>query len=151
MIELRTATESDISGILDIVEEADNESFFKGDYDRWTASYYLQNFIDDDHSVIMLATKDGEIMGAVIMAASWEFWKKPIAYVVKFWIKVAGRRTRAARLLVGYIEQFAREHECTDVYATATAELDEKEQRLFENLFYKNGFSNVGATMRKGF
>jgi len=150
MIELRIAQVSDLDAILEIMAEGHNESAFVGTYDAWTARHYLKSFMQLDHSELMLAVDGDEILGGVMMAASWEWCKEPIAYVVKFWVRVSARRTRASRHLMQYIDEFARSWGCSSVYATATAELNKTEQRLFENLFAKHGFANCGATLKKG-
>ena len=150
MIELRKATEADIDAILEIIAEGHNESAFVGNYDEWTARHYLKGFMELQHSTLMLAIDGDEILGGVMMAASYEWCLEPIAYVVKFWVRVAGRRTTAARQLMQYIDEFARSWGCTSIYATATAELDKTQQKLFENLFAKHGFADCGATLKKG-
>ena len=150
MIELRIANISDIDAILEIIEEGSIESRFAGsEYDSWTARNYLKHFLNMDDADICLAELDGQLLGGVMMCASWEWCKKPIAYVVKFWVRKAGRRTQAARFLMKFIDDFAAEYNCSAIYATATAELSYREQKLFENLFGKNGFEDVGATLKK--
>ena len=151
MIELRIADHSDIDAILEIIEEGNQESRFTGEYDSWTARNYLKHFLEIPDADICLAELDGELLGGVMMCASWEWCKQPLGYVVKFWVRKAGRRTQAARFLMKFIDDFAAEYQCSAVYATATAELDAREQKLFENLFYKNGFADVGATLKKGY
>ena len=150
MVELRKAIEADIDAILEIMAEGHNESAFVGTFDEWTARHYLMGFMQLEHSTLMLAVDGNKILGGVMMAASYEWCLEPIAYVVKFWVRASARRTRASRHLMQYIDEFARSWGCSSVYATATAELDKTEQRLFENLFAKHGFADCGATLKKG-
>ncbi len=149
MIDLRFAYEKDVDLLIEGFREAHGESSFKGDFDPEMARNYISNFINMRYSKFRIAVQDNEILGGVMMAASYEWCRQPLAYVVKFWVFKKGRRTRAARLLLDYVNQFAQEYDCSAIYATATAELDATEQKLFENLFHRNGFDDVGATLRK--
>ena len=149
MIDLRFAYEKDIDLLIEGFREAHGESAFKGEFDVEMARNYISNFLNMRYSKFRIAVQDDEILGGVMMAASYEWCRQPLAYVVKFWVFKKGRRTRAARLLMDYVDQFAKEYDCSAIYATATAELDNREQKLFENLFHRNDFVDVGATLRK--
>lgn len=148
MIALRTATEHDLQALVEMVEDANAESRFVGEIDIERAREYLRNFIIYDDRQIVVADDDGEVIGALILATSHEFWTRPLCYVIKFWVLPQGRRTNTARLLLDYIFEYAEDHNCAAVYATATAELEDREQKLFVNLLKRNGFKECGPTMK---
>ena len=150
MIETRFAYDKDVDALIEGFREAHNESAFKGEFDVEMARNYISHFLNMRYSKFRIAVQDDEILGGVMMAASYEWCRQPLAYVIKFWVFKKGRKTRAARLLMDYVDQFAKEYDCSAIYATATAELDDREQKLFENLFHRNGFVDVGATLKKG-
>lgn len=148
MIVLRTATEHDLQALVEMVEDANAESRFVGDVDVENARDYLRDFIIYDDRKIVVADDEGEVIGALILALSHEFWTQPLCYVIKFWVLPEGRRTNTARLLLDYIFEYAEENNCLAVYATATAELEDREQKLFVNLLKRNGFKECGPTMK---
>jgi len=148
VIILRTATEHDLQALVEMVEDANAESRFVGQVDIESAREYLREFIIYDDREIVVADDNGEVIGAIILAVSKEFWTQPLCYVIKFWVLPEGRRTNAARLLLDYIFEYAQDHDCLAVYSTATAELEDREQRLFVNLLKRNGFRDCGPTMK---
>lgn len=148
MIDLRPATEHDLTEMVEIAINANAESRFVGEVDIEAAREYLRDFMIYDDRQIVVADNGGEIVGGVILALSKEIWAQPLCYVIKFWVLPAGRRTNASRLLVDYIFEVANDHDCLAVYSTATAELDDREQRLFVNLLKRSGFRDCGPTMK---
>ena len=146
-MKLRRATFEDVPRMVAIAAEGATESNFGGTFDVPRAIEYLETFLAWDDAIIMLAVDD-EILGGVILVKSYEVWSQPICYIVKFWLSKAGRRTRASRRLIRFVDSWARRQDCIAIYATATGELSDREQKLFENMMKRSGYSNVGPTLK---
>tara|TARA_R110000772_G_scaffold10899_10_gene34447 strand:+ start:55 stop:513 length:459 start_codon:yes stop_codon:yes gene_type:complete len=148
MITLREAGEHDLDAMVQIALHGTRESAFEGVVCPDRAREYLRAHIHWDEASAMLAEDNGEIVGGVLLVASHEVWEQPLCYLLKFWVLPSGRGTNTARLLMSYIHSWAKENDCSAIYATATAELDAQEQKLFENLLKRSGFVNCGPTMK---
>jgi GNAT superfamily N-acetyltransferase len=145
--ELRTATEHDVEEILDITEQFMAETSYEVVYDREQARQYIRGHALAEDFDIIVAEIDGRIVGGVLLAASSEVQVQPFCYVCKFFVLPEGRRSTAARDLLGAVKTWAENHDCSHVFATATAGLDEREQRLFVNLMKRGRYDDVGPVL----
>lgn len=150
MIELRLAVLDDLPALVAAAVEANGESAFVGEFSQPAAEDYYKYFIGQGGRETVIAEQDGAFLGAILLAASWEYWTRPMGYICKIWVTKAGRRTRAARDLFAYADAWSVRNDCLALYVTSTAELNAKEQRLFENLLSRSGYSPVGQTFKKG-
>ncbi len=136
--------------MLAIAAEGSAESRFAGSFDAKRTLEYLETYLAWDDAEIIVAENDGKMLGGVILVRAYEMWRQPICYIVKFWIGRHGRRTSASRRLIKAVDDWAIKHDCLAIYATATGELSDREQNLFENMMTKTGYLNVGPTLKKG-
>tara|TARA_Y100001973_G_scaffold106280_1_gene183134 strand:+ start:7749 stop:8249 length:501 start_codon:yes stop_codon:yes gene_type:complete len=158
---IRPATFDDVPMMLAIAAEGSAESRFAGSFDPQRTLEYLETYLAWDDAEIIVATEDpldipfsrqtiaGKMLGGVILVSAYEMWRQPICYIVKFWIGRHGRRTSASRRLIKAVDDWAIKHDCLAIYATATGELSDREQNLFENMMTKTGYLNVGPTLKK--
>ncbi len=144
---LRLAEKVDIYPLVDMSEEATKESGYKLPFSRYEATNYLWQYINHPECDIILGDYKGALAGVSMLAYSSEFHEKPFCYVAKFWVLPSARRTRMARDLLNASLKWAVEKECSHVFVTAAAGLDEKEQRLFINLMKRVGFKDEGPML----
>ncbi len=144
---LRTAKQEDLSSLVDLAEEANKESDYRLPFHRDSAAKYLWGYIKSPECDIILGSLDDKFAGGVMLAYSNEFHKEPFCYVGKFWVLPNARRSHLARFLLSATLEWAKEKKCSHVFATATAGLDEKEQRLFINLMKRSGFVDKGPVL----
>jgi len=144
---VRLAELDDTSELVERTTEANKESNYGLGYNNDNAFKYLYNYIKYEDSDILVAEKDDEIIGFVMMGKSFEFHDKPFGYISKFWVFASGRRTDAGRNLISNALKWAKEQDCSHLFVTATAELAEKEQQLFINLMKKSGLVERGPVL----
>lgn len=144
---VRLAGVEDTSELVEHTTEANKESNYGLAYSNENAFKYLYNYIKYEDSDILVAEKDDEIIGFVMMGKSFEFHDKPFGYIGKFWVFASGRRTDAGRNLISNALKWAKEQGCSHVFVTATAELAGKEQKLFINLMKKSGLEERGPVL----
>ena len=147
-VRLREATHHEIPAMSEIASQGSNESKFVGTFSLANCVDYLTTFVEWEDATVMLAVDDDIVLGGVILVKSREVWEQPLCYLVKFWISKAGRRTPASSRIMRFIDAWAERNKCLAVYATATGELSDREQRLFENMMKKSGYSDVGPTLK---
>ena len=144
---VRLAELEDASELVERTTEANEESNYGLSYNKANAFKYLYDYIRYEDSDILVAEKDDEIIGFVMMGRSLEFHDKPFGYIGKFWVFASGRRTSAGRNLISYALKWAKDKDCSNLFVTATAELPEKEQQLFINLMKKSGLVERGPVL----
>lgn len=145
---IRPAEEADLPQILSVTEQGTRESAFEGTYDHERTTDYVRTHMYWDKAATIVAIDDDEkLVGGFIAIAGHEMWAERLCGLSKFW--VLQRRTNTARLLVQALIDFAEERECMSIYVSATAQLAQKEQKLFENLLTRSGFDYAGAVMKR--
>tara|TARA_R100001594_G_C4021849_1_gene259349 strand:+ start:561 stop:1031 length:471 start_codon:yes stop_codon:yes gene_type:complete len=140
-------TELDLA--VDICEAGVEETRLGVEFDRENARNWIWSYMQSAVTDVLVADVDGELVGGVMLAESHEMFTRPMCYMAKFWVLPAGRRTRAARELMRSTVAWANSRDCSHIYVTATADLDEREQRLFINLMKRTGFQEKGPVLSK--
>jgi len=144
---VRLAVVEDVCGLTYLAEEANKESNYGLAFNKENAFKYFYDYVAVDSTDILVAEKDDEIIGLVLVGKSLEFHDKPFGYIGKFWVFTSGRRTDAGRNLISHALKWAKEKDCSHLFVTATAELPEKEQQLFINLMKKSGLIERGPVL----
>lgn len=145
---IRCATDDELDLIVDITEGINGESSYGFTFNRENARNFLWQFIAVPEFDIIVAEVGGELVGGVLICESKEFHDEPLCYVCKFWVLPGARSTRAGAKLAEAMVDWAREHKCTDIFVTATAGLDAKNQRAFIWLMQKFGMRECGPVMQ---
>ena len=148
---IRCATKDELDLLVDIAEGINGESAHAFTFNRENARMHIWQFLASSDWDIIVAEQDGEIVGGVMLAESLEFHDDPLCYVCKFWVLPNARSTRVGVMLTEAMVDWAREHQCTDVFVTATAGLDAKNQRAFVWLMSRQGFKECGPVMKLTF
>jgi L-amino acid N-acyltransferase YncA len=112
---------------------------------REMARQSLLNVICADNFVKRVAVVDGKI-GAIAFgyfAASW--WNEPDCAIDMFYVGKECRGTRASRELVASMIAAFKAQGCGWMYAAAETDVSAKNSRIYENLFKKFGFRDIGG------
>ena len=143
---IRYATKEDIPGLLGLAERFISETSFEADYDEIAAYKYFSQFIEHMEADIIIYDEGG-ISGGAMVAFAQEAQKQPFCYIAKFFVDPDSRNLGIGRDLTEAVLAWASLHGCSHVFSTATAGLDERNQRLFVNLMKKYGFEDVGPVL----
>jgi GNAT superfamily N-acetyltransferase len=138
----RLATADDVPTILTMAEQFVRESGYGMRFDADHATDYLLTLLAHPDALVMVA--DGGFCTACV---SLDWCDAPICYVEKLYLMPSARGSGIARSFVAAVVEFARQHGCSHVFATATAGLGDQVERLFINLFKKYGFHTCGAAV----
>lgn len=147
---IRSVEDTELDAVVDICEAGVEETKLDVSFDRETARNWLWTYMQSAEADILVADMDGDLVGGVMVVESNEIFTQPMCYMAKFWVLPAGRRSRAARDLMKATVDWAEERNCSHIYCTATADLDDREQRLFINLMKRTGFQEKGPVLSKG-
>ena len=141
---VRLATSADIPAVLAMAEVFVGESSYGMAFDQQRSAEYLAMLIDRPDVLVLI---DDDVQSGVIASVCHDWCAQPCCYVEKLFLMPAARGTGVARSLVAAVVEFARQHDCSHVFSTATAGLGEQVEKLFTNLFRKFGFSGCGQTL----
>ncbi len=131
----RRATYDDLDYIMEQAEAFVDASTYGGMvFEPARARWHLTTYIDEPCRDILIVPG-----GGALIAASYEVLARPFCYIIKFWIEPAHRRSTSSRVLLYSCVEWAKGHDCSHIFCTATAGLDEREQQLFVNLMTRHG------------
>lgn len=120
------------------------ESAYGMAFDRQRSAEYLAMLLDQPDVLVLIGD---DVQSGVIASVSHDWCAKPCCYVEKLFLMPSARGTGVARSLVSAVVEFARQHDCSHIFSTATAGLGEQVEKLFTNLFRKFGFERSGPVL----
>lgn len=141
---VRLATADDIPDILAMAEAFVGESDYGMTFDAMRAVDYLALLIGHPEAAVLIDTDNP---AAMIVTVQHAWCVQPEAYVEKLFVMPAARGSGVARALVAAAVEFARQHHCSHIFATATAGMGDVVGQLYTNLFAKFGFHGCGPVL----
>jgi GNAT superfamily N-acetyltransferase len=144
---IRYANDSDFEELFYFAEKCNAESGLQLPINRKNATQHIWNFLNSTFCQAILAVIDNKIVGVCLVSVSLEFHEQPFGYVSKFWVSPEARGSNASRKLMTWMLEWCDRRKCSHVFATATAELDGKNQQQFINLMKHGGFLEKGPVM----
>lgn len=146
-VNIRKAVAEDLNELLYFADRSNDESSYKVKFCAKASRAFFKTHLDHPVADIYVAEYEGSIVGGVMMAYSLEFHEQPFCYVNKFWVSPMARGSDAGRQLLQAVLTWAKHYNCSHVFTTATAGLDEKNQQLFINLMKKGGMKEDGPVL----
>mgnify|MGYP003144476213 CR=1 FL=1 len=146
---VRPAVQSDVPELVEMAETFIEESAYEIEFDVTNSAYHYMNYILSPGGDVLVAKQDGAMVGGVMVASSTEFQKKPFGYVGKFYVIPEARRGTASRSLIAAMLDWFTLQDVSHVFVTATAGLEERDQRAFILLMKRSGFVEEGPVMYK--
>ena len=150
-MQIENLTEQHMPSALELIRQFNDESSYGLPVDRERAWLYLWSYACPDiaETAGYVAVDDEEVMAGVLLSVSHEVHVKPFCYMTKFFVAPPARRTSAARQLLARVNTFAADHQCSHIFSSATAGLDDLESRLFINLLCRDGYAVGGSILQK--
>lgn len=113
--------------------------------DMSTVLQSLVNVIDAGNFVALMAEVDGQAVGLAFGYFGNSWWKEPDCAVDFFYVDDRHTGKGIARgLVAGLIDGFKAQG-CGWMYAGAESDISDTNTRLYENLFRKFGFRDIGG------
>ena len=143
----RPATRADLSAVVDGARAYVEENEYGVIFDRSIAESTLSYYIAESSTDVLVVVLDGEVAGAAVVAADWDFAAQPFGHLLRFYILKAHRRTEAGRVLIAACVDWFDARGCVECWAAATAGIGQ--DGAFVSLVRKVGFAPVGPTLRR--
>ncbi len=146
---IRRASAADFEALAGLARRFTAESGLPVNFDEDRARQTLWRAIHSPDVVVLLDDIDGVIAGAAMMTFEAEWTREVLAYVVKFYVERELRGLGSARSLVAALVAEARARDARLLFASATAGLGERVERLYVRLFERAGFGVLGRIVMK--
>lgn len=146
---VRYATRADFAAIRALAQAFIAESGLPGGYDMDRAEKTIARVLDERLIPVILAERDGIVVGGVIATLEAIWTRDPWCYVQAFYVRPDWRISHVARDLVESLCAMADMAGCAAIFAASTAAVGGKTDMLFTNLFAKFGFKPLGPTLMR--
>ena len=146
---VRCASAADFEALVGLARRFTAESGLPVSFDEDRARQTLWRAIHSPEVAVLVDDIDGVIGGGAIMTFEAEWTREVCAYVVKFYVERELRGLGSARALVAGLMAEARARSATLMFASATAGLGERVERLYVRLFERAGFNVLGRIVMK--
>ena len=115
------------------------------DYDATRKLFW--EAINNEESIFIVAVEEGMIAGVIMGYMDRDFCVEYNAYITKVYVEKEFRGVVSAKHLITAFE--AKVKKSSLIFASATAGIDERIEKLFVNLFKKSGYSVLGRILVK--
>ena len=113
-------------------------------YDAEKSQRSFWTYITDPNRTLLIAEEGATPIGGVMLACSYEFTVQPFCYLIKLFVLPEARGSAASRLLLSSTEDWARQMNCSHVFANAGAAISRDLDTIAGNLYRRVGFSDAG-------
>lgn len=141
---IRYATDDDIDAVESLCREFAEQSMYGKvmTYSKENALECIKNW-----SSILVAEIDGKLVGFGAIVIATEFFNEREADIDKFYVQPKYRGTGIARMLAENLIKLAIANDARVIYALCGSGIDEKNDKMFENLWKKFGLKKTGCLM----
>ena len=141
---IRVATENDIIAIEKLCFEFASNSMY-GKVMKYSSEKAFECIKSWD--IIYVADIDNKLVGFGSLVIATEFFDEKEADVNKFYVQPEYRGTGIARQLAECLVKCAIANNARVIYALCGSGIDDKNDKLFENLWKKYGLKKTGCLM----
>ena len=144
---IRDAIAEDLDPMCDLARRFVAESNLPYTFDLELTRNLFWEAINDKDSIFVVDVQDGIIAGVVMGYVERDFCVEYSAYITKLYVEKEFRGIIGAKQLIRAFEE--RVGKASLIFASATAGIDERTEKLFVNLFKKSGYSVLGRILVK--
>lgn len=146
---IRPAKPEDLDAITDMMMRFTEESQLKLSYDREQIRNLTWRTIHSEGAVLLVGDSNGVLTGMIVGVIDDEFSLEPCVYINKFYIEKEFRGLGASRELLGAFDEECLNRGAALSFASSTAGMGERNEKLYVRLFEKKGYSTLGRVLVK--
>lgn len=143
---IRRAEEKDIPGIKKLAESFISESKYPYTYNEQVVEITIKTWLVCREADFIVAEENGEILGGFIIVHYPDWTPETTTYMVKFFVSPEARGLDVGRALAKEAVRLRR----GIMFITSTGGIDDRKDRMFENLFKREGFAECGKAFVLG-
>jgi len=146
---IRKANRSDLPFLIPMSRRFVGESSLPFTFDVEVASSYLTSMMGSENTIVLVEEDDGIITGGILGSVDQDFCRESSAYVIKMYVEAEFRGLGTARALVEAFQDEAKKLGASVVFASATAGMGDRVEKLYVRLFERYGFKILGRVLYK--
>ncbi len=146
---IRKAKLSDLKFLIPMSRRFVKESSLPFTFDVEATTSYLTYMMDSENTIVLVEDDDGVITGGIMGSVDRDFCRESSAYVIKMYVEAEFRGLGTARALVEAFQDEAKKLGASIVFASATAGMGDRVEKLFVRLFERYGFTILGRVLYK--
>lgn len=147
---IRPALAEDLEPLTDMMMRFTEESDLPLTYDREKIREVAWRTILSDEAILLVHDSEGMLTGMVTGFVDDEFSIEPCAYINKFYIDKEFRGVGVSRALIRAFDEECKKRGIVVSFASSTAGMGERNEKLYVHLFEKCGYTTLGRVMIKG-
>ncbi len=146
---IRKANLSDLPFLIPLFRRFVEESSLPFTFDEETTISYLTVVMEIENVIILVEEDDGVITGLILGSVDRDFCRESCAYVEKMYVETEFRGLGTARALVETFQDEAKKLGASIIFASATAGMGDRVEKLYVNLFGRYGYTVLGRILCK--
>lgn len=146
---IRYITEADIPALIPMAQRFVDESSLPLTFSEEMTRLTFRNAIHHDHVIALVEDCDGTLTGGIIGVVDKDFCNETCAFVSKMYVEKEVRGLGTARALVEAFQDEAKKLGASVVFASATAGMGDKVEKLYVRLFEHFGYEVLGRVLVK--
>ena len=146
---IRKANLGDLPVLIPMSRRFVGESSLPLTFDVEATISYLTFMMESENTIVLLEEDDGVITGGILGSVDQDFCRESCAYVIKMYVESEFRGLGTARALVEAFQDEAKKLGASIVFASATAGMGDRVERLYVRLFERYGYSILGRILYK--
>lgn len=143
---IRKAKPEDLDALCSLAKRFVSETSLPLTFDAELSRNTFWNLI---HNGIILVDDDGVIAGVITGAVDRDFCVEPVAYITKMYIEREFRGLGSSRDLLKAFEEEVSKLGAKIIFASATAGMGERVEKLYVRLFERAGYKVLGRVLAK--
>ena len=146
---IRRANRRDLPFLIPMSRRFVEESSLPFTFDVEVTTSYLIAMMESENTIILVEDDDGTITGGILGSVDQDFCRESCAYVIKMYVETEFRGLGTARALVEAFQDEAKKLGASIVFASATAGMGDRVEKLYVRLFERYGFVTLGRILYK--
>ncbi len=146
---IRRANRHDLPFLIPMSRRFVEESSLPLTFDVEATTSYLTSAMESENTIVLVEDDDGVITGGILGSVDQDFCRESCAYIIKMYVEVEFRGLGTARALVEAFQDEAKKLGASVIFASSTAGMGDRVEKLYVKLFERYGFSTLGRVLYK--
>ncbi len=146
---IRKANHSDLPFLISMYRRFVEESSLPLTFDEEATIFCLTSAMEIENAIILIEDDDDIITGCILGSVDQDCCRELCACVMKIYVEAEFRGLGTARALVEAFQDEAKKLGASIIFASATAGMGDRVEKLCVSLFERYGFATLGRVLYK--
>ncbi len=146
---IRKADNRDLPFLIPMFRRFVQETGLPFTFDVEATILHITVLMESDDAIALIEDDDGIITGVILGSVEQDCCRELCAYVIKMYVEVEFRGLGTARALVEAFQDEAKKLGASIIFASSTAGMGDRVEKLYVNLFGRYGFATLGRVLYK--